>query len=564
LQVAQLVVDRVETRAPTVGVNRLALSVVCPSPLSLQARLHWVRPGGERSEDSCRVDVAAGRGSVEVPYTATAVGVHQLSMRLVDPRNGLLLYRADSLRVPVGPAWEFTPDRSLYTREPVLRWRVRLNRDDLAAARVEVFLRRLAPLATEPPASAAPELARGVADLDEPETTGTLSLAAAEPGEYALTARLLGPVGVVDTAVVFVSCRAPASREVKVDQFSQSLVIDGVPFFPIGLYWLRAADLAAVRGLGFNSADYYYRLQGEQVADLMDAAARSGMQVLVELSDHIRNHREPDEAAIDAVVDRYRNHPALLAWYLIDEPAESAVSPEVTRRLYERLRQRDPYHPVLLVNNRPSTYAAHGRSCDLLAVDVYPIPNGPVSRVRERMDDAWWATGGTRPVWLVAQAFGATEHWPRPPTPTELRNMAFQGLVHGARGIFFYRYCTASERNIQPQPLWEEVQRLAGELRGLAPVLVEPAAAEQAWLADGEPGVDLALRRYAGDYYLFAVNTTLSTRRVSITLARLPRIARVEGLGRSGRADLQRQQLQLELEALGTGVYLLEAHDSGE
>ena len=561
-QVAQFAVEGLETRAPTVGANQLGLRVLCRSPLPVQAQLRWVRPGGGRSEDSCRVDVPAGRGCVDVPYMATMAGVHQLSVRLVDTRNGLLLYRADSLRVVVRPAWEFAPDRSLYTREPVLRWRVRRNRDDLAAARVQVVWQRLAPPTTGSPAAAAAETV--LADLDGRETTGALSTAAAEPGDYALTARLLGSTGVVDTAAVVVSFRSPASREVKIDQFSQSLLVDGVPFFPIGLYWLRADDLAAVRALGFNSADYYYRLQSEQVADLMDAAARSGMQVLVELSDHIRNLDAPDVAAIDALVDRYRSHPALLAWYLIDEPAESGVSPEVTRRLYERLRQRDPYHPVLVVNNRPSTYAAHGRSCDLLAIDVYPVPNSPVSRVRERMDEAWWATGGSRPVWLIAQAFGGTEHWPRPPTTAELRNMVFQGLVHGARGIFFYRYCTASERNIQPQPLWEEVQRLAGELRGLAPVLVEPAAAEQAWLADGEPGVDLALRRYAGDYYLFAVNTTLSTRRVSISLERLPPITRAEGLGRSGPADLQRQHLRLELAALGTGVYLLEAHDSGE
>jgi hypothetical protein len=557
-------VEGIEERAPVQGENRLGVRLFSNTRRSVIARLELTAPSGERVTAEQRLQLP-GQGAtlVEVGFQVREVGVYTGSLQVRDAVQGSLLHAAEDLRLVVRPRWEFTQDRSYYTREEQIRFRARVNRDDLGANRVRVVLRSAR--SGQDPLEDGVEFDGAFLPLDGPEAHGAFGLAGLGTGEYELAAWLVGtdgPAGPVDSAVVAFPLLPPAPREVKLDRFSGSLLVDGAPFFPVGLYWLRAELLPGVRRLGFNSGDYFYRLTGDQVAELMDAAARDEVKILLELSDFIRRRSEPDLEAIDAAIARYRHHPALLAWYLIDEPEETGIKPEVTHRLYERIRRQDPYHPVYLVNNRPATYKAHIDASDILAIDVYPIPLGPVSRVRERMQEARYCSPEQKPVWLIAQAFGATEHWPRPPTPAELRNMVYQGLVHGARGIFFYRHCDEGERRIQPRPLREEMQVLAGELRGLTPVLLEPESVLQPGLQDGDPGVDLALRQHQGDYYLLVVNTTLSLRRVRVALRGLPSLARAEALGRSAPARLQDGRFEADLEALGTGVYRLEASGS--
>lgn len=555
--VPRFAVEGIEERVPVQGENLLGIRLSSSTPRVVVARLELTAPSGERVTAERRLQVPAQAGArLEVGYRAPEIGVHTGSLKVRDAVGGALYYAIDDLRLVVRPCWEFTQDRSYYTREEAIRFRARMNRTDLGADRVRVILRRARLDAGG--GGAVGEVDGALLALAGSEAEGALPLAGLGYGQYELAAWLTGPGGAVDSVVVAFPVLAPASREVKLDRFSGSLLVDGAPFFPIGLYWVRAELLPEARRLGYNSGDYYYRLKGEQVAELMDAAGQDGIQILLELSDFIRGRPEPDLQAIDAAIARYRNHPALLAWYLIDEPEESGIKPEVTHRLYERLHRLDPYHPVYLVNNRPATYGAHVGASDVLAVDVYPIPLGPVSRVRERMQEARWCSLGRKPVWLIAQAFGATEHWPRPPTPAELRNMVYQGLVHGARGIFFYRHCDESERRIQPRPLRDEMEILAGELRALTPVLVEPESPQEIGLQDGDPGVDIALRQHQGDYYLLVVNTTLSMRRVRMELRGLPPLSRLEALGRSGPARLQDGRFEADLEALGTGAYRLE------
>jgi len=374
-------------------------------------------------------------------------------------------------------------------------------------------------------------------------------------GHYTITARVAEDVGAEPLEVECVKI-APADREIKIDLFNQVLLVNGEPFFPVGLYWLRVETLGPMRRLHFNSGDYFYKLQGEEVAELMDAAAEQGMQILLELSEFARQQPEPDFQAIKATVERYRHHAALLAWYLVDEPDETSLNPEAARAISQLIRELDPYHPVYLVNNRPHTYTAYSEASDVLAVDVYPIPRYPITRVRDYVRQAQWASLGRKPVWLVAQAFGGVEHWPRAPTAVELRNMVYQGLVQGAGGVFFYRHCQEDERHIQPAELWREVQTLARELAQLAPVLVQPSY-------DAEPrqvgrGIEAIVKAYEDTIYVFAVNIDNQPRRFEMRMAGLPPVNQAEIV--YGLADpvLGSGRLLAELEPLGMAVYRLQ------
>ena len=545
-RVPRLTVEVVAGRQPVQGENRLELLVFSRSAHSraLVAYLERVGPSGVRLRREQRLQVPGGTTSrFELIYRAEEAGIHRASLRLYDLARGSLVHESRDLRLMVRPRWEFTQDRSYYTGERGVRFRARLNRRDEAGKRVAVTLRgvwgRIASV----------DLA-----LDERQAEGQFDATSLPLGRYELSARLYGG-GMEDSLTVAFERHPAADREVKIDLFSRSLLVDDEPFFPIGLYWLRASLLGEVARLGFNSGDYFYKLQGEEIAALMDAAADDRIGVLLELSDFIRGREEPDRAAIEATVERYRQHPALLAWYIIDEPIETNVRPEDVEEIYRRIRELDPHHPVYLVNNRPHTYADYLDGSDILAVDVYPVPRYPLTRVGKSVQAARWTSLDRKPVWLVAQAFGGVEHWPRPPTAVELRNMVFQGLVHGARGILFYRYCGEEERAIQPSALWREVRTLAAELAELTPVLVTAEPEEE---VIGTREVDVMLREYRGAYYLFAVNLTRSPQRLHVPLYDLPPLRRVEGLFRSRTPRLQNGIFDADIEPLGVGIYRLE------
>ncbi len=538
----------IQEQLPLVGDNLLDLQLFRPGTGSrlLIALLEWETPSGEHREVEHRLQVPQGRlVRYALPYRLEEAGIHRAALRLYDPERDTLIHAVEELRLFARPAWELSGDRSYYTVEYEIRFRLRRNRHGDTTIPVTV------------------ELRRGVEVLDRvdvnmvgQEISGAFAAYDLPEGRYWLAARWLDPIGGADSLAVACDKFAPATREVKIDLFSQSLLVDGEPFFPIGLYWLQADILAPMRRLHFNSGDYFYKLRGEEVAALMDAAAVEGMQILLELTEYARRKPKPDYQAIAALVKRYRRHPALLAWYLIDEPDETKMDPRSAVAIYDLIRDLDPYHPVYLVNNRPRTYAAYSDASDILAIDVYPIPNYPISQVGDYMQQARWTSLERKPVWLVAQAFGGVEHWPRSPTASELRNMIYQGLVEGAKGVLFYRYCQENERRIQPLSLWREVQRLAAELAELGPVLLQEELSLEAQPAGG--GVKVAVKEYKRDFYVFVVNVAEESRRLDLRLEGLPPMGRAEVL--HGRADptLANGRLAAELGPLGTAVFRLQ------
>ncbi len=234
---------------------------------------------------------------------------------------------------------------------------------------------------------------------------------------------------------------------------------------------------------------------------------------------------DPNFASVRDAVARLRNHPALLMWKDIDEPHqewqfESAV------KGYELLRRWDPYHPVLVTQCYSDMHGAAAKLGDILAVDSYPLNvdpwwlkmpwwkpewKSPLRILTQSLDVAVAQLPPGKPLWIVVQAIGG-EKPTHLPTPLEYRNMLYQGLVAGARGVLVYAYVCADTRHqggryyyiARESALWDEVGKTNRELEELTPYLLAHGGEKLVNSTTGD--VRVLARDYEGKRLIMAVN----------------------------------------------------------
>ena len=249
----------------------------------------------------------------------------------------------------------------------------------------------------------------------------------------------------------------PHNTEPVTFRADHTFLVNGRPFFPLGLYYCAEEFedpsgklLQELKGYGFNTAGYY-RYGNPSWREELDRAHRLGLKVWV------RGHNGfalDTPAAEKAALDQVRNlreHPALLIWEFEDEPLYNKVSIAAARKGHALVKREDPHHPLLTVEwpgavHRLAEWKGLG---DVFAVDLYPIPrsrgygrlpNKDITQMRDYLA-ALRAAHGEKPFLLVLQAWaweplkdGAKGY----PTPHENRFMAYQAVIHGAKGLFYY------------------------------------------------------------------------------------------------------------------------------
>ena len=93
------------------------------------------------------------------------------------------------------------------------------------------------------------------------------------------------------------------------------------PFYPLGIYAVNSTnDYAMVRASGFNL------ITGPAEQSLLDAADAAGLKVLASPGTSAGPGFNLEAAA--RTVKAFDAHPALWAWYLVDEPDLQEIPPE--------------------------------------------------------------------------------------------------------------------------------------------------------------------------------------------------------------------------------------------
>jgi len=352
--------------------------------------------------------------------------------------------------------------------------------------------------------------------------------------------------------VVLVAGPRPAAQG-QVVATARGLRVDGRPFLPVGIYYAPVEKLPQMRDMGFNVA-HVWALPGDHTTTLLDQAHRLGMRVAVELADAYRGSK-PFLPTVREHVRAFRSHPAVLAWYLYDEPEPQQL--DRVQQGYRLVRELDPDHPVVTVHVTPEAGARFAPYTDIFSVDPYPVPNLALSRVWHLVARARVVAGPQKPVWAVIQAFAQSgpRRPARYPTPAELRNMVYQAIIGGATGILYFSYAWEGILEERDPALFAAIGAVNHELRALAPVILEGADTESVQVhAVGE--VRSLAREWGGRTYVLVAN--MGTSRAQVELFRPrgpgPDIA-VESLFGAPPAETSGSQVADALEPYGVRVY---------
>jgi hypothetical protein len=358
-------------------------------------------------------------------------------------------------------------------------------------------------------------------------------------------------------------------------------IVDGQPFFPLG--WFNNtnnSNLDEIADSPFNCVlDYgMNHVSKEQMLAYLDRARQKGLKVIYCLNDvyptatYINSWEGfvGNQPIADAVVEAYKRHPAVLAWYLNDE-----LSADLEPRLeeyYHRVARADPNHPCCIVLCNTPELKLFPATTDIMGVDPYPIPKNPVTQISDQAEFAKSAVALHKPVWVVPQAFGWYQynsentdrgHTPsagelqegRAPTYEESRCMTYLALTHGAKGLIYYCYY---DLRVLPQyrEMWGWLKSIAAEVKTLSPMLLSPDDRGAALCLPPDGKIDTRLKQQGGRLYLIAVNTATEPCRVTFELGRLPSSqAAVLFEGRS--VKLAKDQMTDDFKPLAVHVYNL-------
>ena len=473
----------------------------------------WTRLEGETGP----VPEKAARGHVVLYLRKSNVGTAWFDDVAVTAIRGPLL----SVRL-LRPAYRATV--ATPTAGKPLTARVALNRreHDVPASglRVRGWLRDLSgpPLAT----LAARRLPDG-----QPTARLSWELPNLRHRRYILDLFLIGPDG-RQLAATKMTLRAaePRARKVALDERGR-LIVEGKPFFPLGLYLGPTDDehLERIARGGFNTVLCYGYGVGKEPKAYLDRAQRHGLKVVYSVKDFYDGTRwfpkSQGKTGIELThhyVSTFRDHPALLAWYTNDELGPKHMEP--LQAAYDLACKLDPDHPTFQVLCRPREFDLYYGVTDILGCDPYPIPRHPVTMVGDWMETAHAATSRAKPVWCVPQIFQWANYSKaakdREPTFAEKRAMVFLALIHRANGLIGYSYYDLL-KGVDPagfERRWKEVGRIAGEVRQLIPVLLD---GREIAVGHADP-VRYRVLEHDGSLHVFAVNTSDADAALNIPL----------------------------------------------
>jgi hypothetical protein len=318
------------------------------------------------------------------------------------------------------------------------------------------------------------------------------------------------------------------------------MLVDGKPFYPIGTYRDpsdRNDDFTGIAQAGFNiTHSYDFEHKGatvEKARAYLDAAQAAGIKVFMGIPRERFFAR--DWNAVQQWVAALMDHPALLVWYLMDEPENTywKLNPAMLRQLKDTVKSIDPFHPTAVVYYKPEQgdYWAEPDPEDIAWHDPYPIgTNRELTMVGEDAAAQRKSIGDKKPMWTVVQGHDCNYSYDDPkgsiqkhglptrPTRDETRFFVFHALTVSTDGFIWYWAPRTVYRMVEDAPtVWNGIVETSQLLKRLEPWLVAPPKAGDKSIQVREP-FRVWTREVDGKRLLVLVNTGKKSESIDLDL----------------------------------------------
>jgi len=385
------------------------------------------------------------------------------------------------------------------------------------------------------------------------------------PGVTRVTVRAEDEHGNASERLVYVShAQPPPAKVTWTRRHGVRLEGEKEPFLPMAMYMVRDHQMARVEAAGFNLVQHYGADGGDNTVTQawLQAAHANELKAFVAF-----DRKKLAVLDLDFVAERVGAlfaEPALLAWYLFDEPelVSHGVHPYKLEAVADLIRKLDPFHPVLLTLYH-ERYLPEYRNC----FDVY------LTQAYHRKPDSV-RKEAIYTCKLLAEAKGPGSlivHNYIPFASSDSNRCAAFIAVMYQNGVFWWgwwddyfmrqfkkrgrrfekRFQTIEGDADRRAAFEKELSAITADLTGLAPVFMAPGD-PRVW---EEGDVSFYLKATAGTVWLIAANTSASPTEVSTEP--LPELKGIRALKRQGVATeitVDNGRVTLELDAFGVAV----------
>ncbi len=346
-------------------------------------------------------------------------------------------------------------------------------------------------------------------------------------GKYPVTCSVHDDHGAVLKQFSLTLAKVPANPIEVIARPNGYFYINGQPFFPVTQWRIpfptpEAYYYSAKNGI--NSCFYTMGNDREKALADFDRAHAYGLKLI--LNGGAAGSSAPDvmarfrERVTKTFPPEVRNHPAVLGYFLIDEPLWGGKPSEPIRASYEFFKEFDPYHPCWInaaPRNENPELRPYAAACDIWGADIYPYPypnthSGlddkgltSVGKYCLRMSET---TFGRKPTWMALQGFAwASLNRETPiekhqyPDDTVMRFMAMDAMLNKCTG-----YGLWGTQYIRTPSFYYTIHQVTRELRELSGLFVN--GVQQPDIPADTPDVRVAVIRHQSEVYLFIMNLT--------------------------------------------------------
>lgn len=311
-------------------------------------------------------------------------------------------------------------------------------------------------------------------------------------------------------AVLLAAGMGASQSQVKIRE-DGTLVLKGEPFFPLGFVHVSSAgdaerrinDLQMMAVGGFNVIQAEIK-PGD--GPFLDMAEALGIRVLGAAA---------DTESLKAAIKDLRGKGALLGWNIAENADNGKNFPADLVRRHKEIKALDPDRPTYLTCGDVENCGRFFDGADLIGLKSMSLPgslSGPAnlfSAARKASEEK------PRPFIAVIQAWAPKD---KPaPTADEVRNMTYQALLQGARGILYHAYFDKDWDMAAQADLWNGIRVVANEIQALRAMIL---AGRPQTLETKSEDILAGAWTHQGRLYLVVLNAYKEPKKVAIPLPR--------------------------------------------